>query len=201
VGDNENSSIIGGSSDAKGNKGGENESSIETTTTEDKLYEGTAAWDDMKKDHKGEITKFMKARKPKGSPKPKKWFGKGGSLKIRDLPPPPNGAQIWEYKMGDITVPYVPQKMPDGTVENVIKFPDEYLYPNEDISSFTVKGGFTGDRTLDRQKALEYLEDNDVYAIPDGYVLHHDIDSGDFQLVREDVHSMFSHYGGFYYNK
>lgn len=38
-------------------------------------------------------------------------------------------------------------------------------------------------------------------SVPDGYVLHHDIDNGVFQIVDKNAHELFSHYGGHYYNK
>ena len=47
------------------------------------------------------------------------------------------------------------------------------------------------------RKALNILEElYDYTDIPEGYVLHHDIDNGMMQLVREDIHSQFTHIGG-----
>ncbi len=75
------------------------------------------------------------------------------------------------------------------------------MHPDKDIASFRIEGGFTGDRNTDRQLALEYLKSEGYDKVPTGYILHHDIDDGWFQLVRKDVHEMFSHYGGHYYNQ
>lgn len=71
----------------------------------------------------------------------------------------------------------------------------------QNVSNFKIEGGFTGDRNLDKTKAMEYLSLYGYDEIPTGYVLHHDMDSGVFQLVQESVHQEFSHYGGYYYNK
>lgn len=110
-----------------------------------------------------------------------------------------DGTQIWKYTKDGITVPYVP-KVINGKIYNVIKFPEKYLHPDKDIAKFSIKGGFTSNRNLDKKLALEYLKNEGYDKIPSGYVLHHDIENGVFQLVRKDVHEIFSHYGGYYYN-
>ena len=148
-------------------------------------------WDDMKDayTYKGKVTKFLKGNKPKGSPIPKNWFEKGGTLEIETLD---DGSQIWKYTSakGD-TVPYINQQ---------VKFPKQYMFPDEDIAEFSI-GKFTGDRELDKKAALEFLRSEGYDEIPDGYVLHHDYENGKMQLIEEEIHRIFTHYGGNYYNK
>lgn len=146
-------------------------------------------WDDMKDAYKGKVTKFLKGNKPKGSPIPKNWFEKGGTLEIETLD---DGSQIWKYTSakGD-TVPYINQQ---------VKFPKQYMFPDEDIAEFSI-GIFTGDRELDKKAALEFLRSEGYDEIPDGYVLHHDYENGKMQLIEEEIHRIFTHYGGNYYNK
>ena len=146
-------------------------------------------WDDMKDAYKGKVTKFLKGNKPKGSPIPKNWFEKGGTLEIETLD---DGSQIWKYtsSKGD-TVPYINQQ---------VKFPKQYMFPDEDIAEFSI-GKFTGDRELDKKAALEFLRSEGYDEIPDGYVLHHDYENGKMQLIEEEIHRIFTHYGGNYYNK
>ena len=146
-------------------------------------------WDDMKDAYKGKVTKFLKGNKPKGSPIPKNWFEKGGTLEIETLD---DGSQIWKYTSakGD-TVPYINQQ---------VKFPKQYMFPDEDIAEFSI-GKFTGDRELDKKAALEFLRSEGYDEIPDGYVLHHDYENGKMQLIEEEIHRIFTHFGGNYYNK
>ena len=145
-------------------------------------------WDHMKDAYKGKVTKFLKENKPKGSPIPKNWFEKGVTLEIETLD---DGSQIWKYTSakGD-TVPYISQQ---------VKFPKQYMFPDEDIAEFSI-GKFTGDRELDKKAALEFLRSEGYDEIPDGYVLHHDYENGKMQLI-EEIHRIFTHYGGNYYNK
>ena len=145
-------------------------------------------WDHMKDAYKGKVTKFLKENKPKGSPIPKNWFEKGGTLEIETLD---DGSQIWKYTSakGD-TVPYINQQ---------VKFPKQYMFPDEDIAEFSI-GKFTGYRELDKKAALEFLRSEGYDEIPDGYVLHHDYENGKMQLI-EEIHRIFTHYGGNYYNK
>ena len=139
-------------------------------------------WDDMKDTYKGTVTQFVKENKPKYSPNIKKWFDNGGSIEVQDI----DGKQIWTYTSaaGD-SVPYI-----DG----YIKFPDEYLNPT--IKSVDI-GEFTGDRGKDIDKMLEILEeDYGITEIPEGYIVHHDIENGILQLVDENIHTEFTHIGG-----
>lgn len=139
-------------------------------------------WDDMKDAYKGTITQFVKENKPKYSPDIKKWFDNGGSIEIQNI----DGKQIWTYtsSVGD-SVPYI-----DG----YIKFPDEYLNPT--IKTVDI-GEFTGDRSEDIDKMLDILEeDYGITEIPEGYIVHHDIENGIVQLVDENIHKKFTHIGG-----
>ena len=104
----------------------------------------------MKDAYKGKVTKFLKGNKPKGSPIPKNWFEKGGTLEIETLD---DGSQIWKYTSakGD-TVPYINQQ---------VKFPKQYMFPDEDIAEFSI-GKFTGDRELDKKQHWNSLEVKDM---------------------------------------
>lgn len=140
-------------------------------------------WDDMKDAYKGTITQFVKENKPKYSPDIIKWFDNGGSIEIQNI----DGKQIWTYtsSVGD-SVPYI-----DG----YIKFPDEYLNPI--IKSVDI-GEFTGDRSKDINKMLDILEENyGITEIPEGYIVHHDIENGILLLVDENIHKKFTHIGGY----
>ena len=139
-------------------------------------------WDDMKGAYEGTITQFVKENKPKYSPDIKKWFENGGSIEIQNI----EGKQIWTYtsSVGD-SVPYI-----DG----YFKFPNEYLNPT--INSIDI-GEFTGDRSKDIDKMMAILEeDYGITEIPDGYIVHHDIENGILQLVDENIHKEFTHIGG-----
>jgi len=153
-------------------------------------------WETMKKDYNRTVTKFVEDNKPLGATHPRNWLNGGGSLTIDTLS---DGTYIWYYNKDGVTVPYVPQ-MINGVLQYVVKFPEEYLYEDERISQFFMPGGFTGDREADKAYALEYLSGLGYDRIPKGYVLHHDVDNGVFQLVSESVHKSFSHYGGHFYN-
>ena len=96
-----------------------------------------------------------------------------------------------ENKPKGDTVPYINQQ---------VKFPKQYMFPDEDIAEFSI-GKFTGDRELDKKAALEFLRSEGYDEIPDGYVLHHDYENGKMQLIEEEIHRIFTHYGGNYYNK
>lgn len=56
-------------------------------------------------------------------------------------------------------------------------------------------GNFTGDRVLDRKLVIEALKKQGIKNIK-GYVIHHTSDDGILQLIEENIHSDFSHYGG-----
>ena len=139
-------------------------------------------WDDMKSTYKGTITQFVSENKPKYSPDIKKWFDNGGTIEIQNV----GGNQIWTYTSSSgHSVPYI-----DG----YIKFPDEYL--NSTIKSVDI-GEFTGDRGRDVDKMMLILEeDYGITEIPDGYVVHHDVENGILQLVDENIHAEFTHIGG-----
>lgn len=155
-------------------------------------------WEEMKKSYKGVITKFVDDNKPLGATHPREWLKKEGtSLEIEFLY---DGTQIWNYTKNGVTVPFVPQEI-NGKLQKVIKFPEEYLHIDKDIAEFKINGNFSGNRLKDKKIALEYLKSEGYDKIPTGYVLHHDVKNGVFQLVRQEIHQMFSHYGGHYYYK
>lgn len=141
----------------------------------------------------------MKENKPKGSPNIKNWLDEGETITIEELG---NDKYIWHYSKDGITVPYVPKEI-NGVTQNVIQFPKEYLYDDlleayDFDGTFNIPEGFSGNRNKD----ITYLKkEYGIGEIPDGFVLHHDINNGWFQLVKEDIHDSFKHYGGHYYNK
>lgn len=141
----------------------------------------------------------MKENKPKGSPNIKNWLDDGGTITIEELG---NDKYIWHYSKDGITVPYVPKEI-NGVTQNVVQFPDEFIYQREGFEGkFQIPEGFSGNRNEDKQNALLYLKNEyRINRIPNGYVLHHDINNGWFQLVKEDIHDIFKHYGGHYYDK
>ena len=155
-------------------------------------YEGRllrfSNWDDMKKAFKGTVIAFVKEQKPKYAPRLNKWFKAGGIIEIENK----GGQQIWTFisKAGD-KVPYV-----DG----IVKFPEEYLYMG--IKDIDI-GKFTGDRKKDTEKLIEVLiKDYGIdTGIPKGYAVHHDSVNGIIQLVREDIHKLFTHIGGHALNR
>jgi hypothetical protein len=81
-----------------------------------------------------------------------------------------------------------------------IVFSDADLHPNSRLANFSI-GEFSGNRDSDDQRVMEYLNSIGYNKMPEGYALHHDINNGDMQFVRQDTHKSFSHYGGHYYNK
>ena len=154
-------------------------------------------WEKLKLDNPKNVTDFVKENKPLGSPDIKKWFKKGGSIKIETYK---NGDQVWTYTNADgISVPFVP-KIIKGKLEKVIDFPEEFMYKgNKKLATVNI-GKFTGDRALDRELAIKEFEKRNIYNI-DGYVIHHTADDGVLQLIKENIHSDFPHYGGYYYFK
>ncbi|MEB3072783.1 T7SS effector LXG polymorphic toxin [Parvimonas sp. C2] len=154
-------------------------------------------WEQMKLDNPGSVTEFVKNNKPLGSPIPKNWFKKGGSIRIETYK---NGDQVWIYTNADgISVPYVP-KIIDGELQKVIEFPEEFMFEgNKKLATVNI-GKFTKSRYLDRKLVIEELKKRGIKDI-DGYEIHHTADDGVFQLIKKQIHDTFSHYGGRYYRK
>ena len=151
-------------------------------------------WEDVKLAHRGELVTEIHSKKPKGSPAIKKWFNKGGTIEIETLH---DGKQIWRYKSADgITIPYVQKTLENGMEVHVPDF-SEYLHPNKKISEIKIKE-FTGDRELDKTIFKKYTG---LRRIPEGYVVHHSEPNGTLQLVKEDVHNLFKHFGGYTWYK
>lgn len=48
---------------------------------------------------------------------------------------------------------------------------------------------------------LKYIKKYGYDDIPEGYIVHHDYQNGKVQLVKEQIHIQFTHYGGVYSNK
>ena len=82
-----------------------------------------------------------------------------------------------------------------------IEFPDECLHKNKKISNLDI-GKFSGSRSTDRKKALARLDKKGhKNGVPEGYILHHDMESGKIQVVNEEMHKKFTHHGGHSYYK
>ncbi len=137
--------------------------------------------DDMKA-KLDESYKEIKESKPTNSPNVVKWFEKGGKIEIVEQ----NGKRVWVYiNREGVEVKYV-----DGYP----KFPPETKHP--DIGDLNI-GEFTGDRNEDKKLYLEALEEEyGLTEIPEGYVLHHDSENGNMQLIKEEYHKEFTHAGG-----
>ena len=129
------------------------------------------------------VGKFVNECKPKYSRDIKEWFAEGGTIKI-DIN---NGHLTWTYtnSVGD-SVPYI-----DG----YIKFYRKYMHPDDAIAEFSIDS-FSGNRGTDVKKALEYINSIGYDEVPDGYVLHHDVNNGIIQLIIDKIHSQFTHIGG-----
>ena len=142
-----------------------------------------ASWNEFKSAYNGNVAKFIKEHKPKRSPNIKKWFAKNGTIDIQII----DGKEIWTYTSSDgISVPYI-----DGYVD----FPKKYLHP--DIQNGISIGKFTGDRNKDIKLAMEVLkQEYGLSKIPNGYVVHHDVENGLMQIVEKSVHELFTHVGG-----
>ena len=120
-------------------------------------------------------------RKPPYSPALRRWFRQGGTLEIRVE----NGHDIWTYT--------APGGQQCSYVDGNIRFSREYCHP--EVERFYI-GDFVS-RSSDRQRAARVLfERYEMDDIPKGYVLHHDVENGFMQLIRQDIHSLFSHRGG-----
>jgi len=155
------------------------------------------SWDELKSEHYRTVTNYVKNHKPKGSPDIKKWFESGGTIKIETFD---NGIETWTYIKAGKEVPYVPQVI-DGKIFNVVKFPNEFKHPDSRLAQFQLED-FTGNRYRDKKNALDYIEGLGFEReIPDGYILHHDVENGVFQLIEKDAHNTYRHYGGHFYNK
>ena len=120
--------------------------------------------------------------KPEQSPVPEKWFEKGGQIRIEEN----DGKIEWTYinKEG-IEVKYV-----DGYPV----FPQETKHPF--IGDINI-GSFTGDRNKDKELYKEKLyEEYGLTDKPTGYVIHHDSENGNLQLIKTEYHTEFTHEGG-----
>ena len=149
-------------------------------------------WEKLKLDNPKNVTDFVKENKPLGSPDIKKWFKKGGSIKIETYK---NGDQVWIYTNAKGTsVPYVP-KIIKGKLRKVIEFPEEFMYKgNKRLATVNI-GKFTGDRALDKQLAIKEFAKRGI-DIPKGYEIHHTCENGVLQLIKKEIHNDFAHYGG-----
>ena len=136
----------------------------------------------MKSYFDGGVTKYVKECKPLYSPTPRNWFIKGGSIEISI----DEFRSIWKYtNSSGVSVSYI-----DG----YIRFDENSLHPT--IPEIDI-GEFSGNRATDISLMLDILEEQYVLTdVPDGYVVHHDVNNRILQLVREDIHREFTHIGG-----
>ena len=157
------------------------------------------SWEGMKEAHPREVTKFLKNNKPPGSPVPRNWFDKGGTLVIETLSD--GKTTVWTYYMpGKNPVKYIPQMLSNGQVYNIVEFSSKDLHPDKLLQKIDTVP-YSGNRAVDDANVLKYLKDIEYEGgFPKGYVLHHAIVDGEFvfQFVKQSAHGI-SHYGGFYY--
>ena len=138
------------------------------------------------KSQKGGVTRFQKENKPRNAPTLKKWFSKGGSVKISEV----NGKQTWEYSIMKNGNKYCATYDSNG----YITFSDNCLHPV--IKSVDI-GKFAGDRGKDMTRFLNELETSyGLPNVPTGYIVHHHFENGKLLLVDEEFHRLFSHFGG-----
>lgn len=126
--------------------------------------------------------KEIKALKPQNSPNISKWFEQGGSIRIEKQ----DGKEIFTYRDKE--------KNEVSYVNGEVRFPPEAKHPV--IPDINIEK-FTGDRNEDKRIYLEKLKEMyGLTEIPEGYVLHHDCENGNLQLIKEDYHKKFTHAGG-----
>lgn len=124
----------------------------------------------------------IKKDKPPNSPNIAKWFEKGGSIKIEEV----GEGQNWTYIDNE-----------GREVKYVDGYPVFSIEAKHPIIDDINIGKFTGDRTEDKRRYIEKLEEKyGLTEIPDGYILHHDCKNGNMQLIKEGWHKEFTHAGG-----
>ncbi|PFG12304.1 HNH endonuclease [Bacillus sp. es.036] len=132
------------------------------------------------------ISKEILEFKPMNSPKPDKWYKKGGSIFIDD-----NGVWTYTNKSG-VSVRY-----PNG-------YPDfkPYMHPNVQPVKIEVYSPKNNPKDFENaNKAAKLTIDTDPPIIdvrrpPEGYTWHHHQDGKTMMLVDEDIHREFRHIGG-----
>lgn len=53
---------------------------------------------------------------------------------------------------------------------------------------------------MDRELAIKAFKNKGIIDL-DNYAIHHDYKNGVFQLINENIHDEFKHYGGYYFYK
>lgn len=120
--------------------------------------------------------------KPYHAPRLPKWFKNGGKIQLSNY----NGEYIWKYIYEqDMSVEYSAA---------FVSFPPEAKHPY--IKPIYI-GEFSTDRNTDKRLYIEKLkEEYGLNDIPNGYSLHHTEQDGYLELIKDDYHTIFSHYGG-----
>ncbi|MDF2082025.1 HNH endonuclease [Bacillus pseudomycoides] len=133
-----------------------------------------------------DITSGILKTKPMNSPKPDKWYKKGGSISIDD-----NGTWTYTNKSG-VSVNY-PNGYPDFT---------PYMHPNVKPVQIEVHSPKNNPKDFENANiAAKLTKDTDPPIIdnqrpPEGYTWHHHEDGKTMMLVDEDIHREFRHIGG-----
>ncbi|RFB61153.1 HNH endonuclease [Bacillus thuringiensis] len=133
-----------------------------------------------------DITSEILKTKPMNSPKPDKWYKKGGSISIDD-----NGTWTYTNKSG-VSVNY-PNGYPDFT---------PYMHPNVKPVQIEVHSPKNNPKDFENANiAAKLTRDTDppildIRRPPEGYTWHHHEDGKTMMLVDEDIHREFRHIGG-----
>ncbi|MED0952083.1 HNH endonuclease [Bacillus mobilis] len=133
-----------------------------------------------------DITSEILKTKPMNSPKPDKWYKKGGSISIDD-----NGTWTYTNKSG-VSVNY-PNGYPDFTPYmhlNVKPVQIEVHSPKNNPKDFE-NANIAAKLTKDTDPPIL-----DIRRPPEGYTWHHHEDGKTMMLVDEDIHREFRHIGG-----
>lgn len=56
--------------------------------------------------------------------------------------------------------------------------------------------GESNGKANDRKAVLDYIRRYGYDDMPEGYIVHHDYKNGRIQLVKDNIHMEFTHYGG-----
>ncbi len=148
--------------------------------------EGSKAIGGARKLELSDFTKEILKTKPMNSPKPDKWYKKGGSISIDN-----NGTWTYTNKSG-VSVNY-PNGYPDFT---------PFMHPNVKPVQIEVHSPKNNPKDFENaNKAAKLTKDTDPPLIdnqrpPDGYTWHHHEDGKTMMLVDEEIHREFRHIGG-----
>ncbi|WP_426252881.1 HNH endonuclease [Paenibacillus pabuli] len=144
---------------------------------------------DSKKTGKLELSDFTKEvmeTKPMNSPRPEKWYKKGGTISIDE-----NGT--WTYTNKDGKSVSYPEGYPDFS---------DYYHPTVKPVKIKVASPKNPKKDFEEANLASGLNKNSDPSVPskneppDGYTWHHHEDGETMILVESDIHDEFKHIGG-----